>query len=114
MYVLAVFLLTEAVHAAPAPVGDAPEKIAAIRKLGGKVETRALGRATVVITVDLSDRPVTDAGLKLLAGLDHLRELYLAEVHRDSKITEAAVAALRRAGPGSRPTGTSTSPGRDR
>jgi Leucine-rich repeat (LRR) protein len=61
--------------ALPADAGTEPAKaLAAIKKLGGKVQTEESGR---VVGIDLSGTQATDDDLKLLAGFKTLRTLNL-------------------------------------
>jgi hypothetical protein len=70
---------------------DAEEKaIAAIEKFGGRVTFDANKPGKPVISVDLSNTKVTDAGLVHLQGLTKLQELYLSKTN----VTDAGVKKL--------------------
>jgi hypothetical protein len=62
----------------PQPATTEDQAVTAIEKLGGKVVRDDKDPAKPVVTVDLSNTPVTDAGLKELAGLRGVQTLYLS------------------------------------
>ena len=74
-------------HEPPSPNLSQEEAIAAIKKLGGKVE---FGSNKAVVFVDLSNTKVTDSGLVHLKGLANLEHLVLFE----TKVTDAGLVHL--------------------
>ena len=78
-----------------APAGEAPEgqkrAVAAIEKIGGKVEFDQKDRARPVVRVRLNDTRVTDKDLEHLRGLTALRRL---DLHRTA-VTDEGLRHLR-------------------
>jgi internalin A len=87
---ITVALLTPTLLCAlPADVGTEPAKaLAAIKKMGGKVQTEESGR---VVGIDLSGTQATDDDQKLLSGFKALRTLNLF----NTKITGPGLAHLK-------------------
>ena len=79
----------------PKPKADKPpaqtaaaDPVAALKKLGAKIERNEQGE---VVEVSLMNRKLTDAGLAHLKGLNNLTGLLLA----DTKVTDAGLAHLK-------------------
>src|SRR4051794_31691111 len=87
--VSALLLLT--LTAPCCPADEAEDKAAAfLQKLGGSVIRDEKRAGQPVVEVQLFHRAVTDADLKELAKLKHLRVLYLS----GNKVTDAGLAEL--------------------
>jgi hypothetical protein len=70
---------------------DQSEAVAAIKKLGGKVEVDEAAAGKPVVKVDFQKAPVSDADLEHLKGLNKLQELRLS----GTKITDHGLGYLK-------------------
>jgi hypothetical protein len=78
-------------RAAARGAGTQDAAVAAIRKLGGRVERDAEAPGKPVVAVDLYRTPVSDVGLAHLKGLANLETLFLYR----TRITDGGLAHLK-------------------